>query len=172
MILGSTHKLTGAAVGLATAPIFVDNFWEGAVWVTLTTFSALLPDIDHHGSTVTKSLGPITRSISWVLRQISPHRGLTHSALGIGSMLVLLAALAPAWCAVAVAVGCLTHVGGDMITTAKVRFWWPFSKRKVGFALLRTGGWAERHAVVPITFVFIVAWSGKILWANVLQALS
>lgn len=171
-MMGKTHKLTGTAVGLATAPIFVHNFWEGTVWVTLTTFSALLPDIDHHGSTVTKSLGPITRSISWVLRQVSPHRGLTHSALGIGSLLVLLAAIAPVWCAVAVAIGCMTHVLGDMITTAKVRFWWPFSKRKVGFALLKTGGWTERYAVVPITFVLCIAWSLKIIWPGSLRWIS
>lgn len=167
-MMGNTHKLQGTAVGLATAPIFVHNFWEGAVWVTLTTFCALAPDIDHAGSTVTKSLGPVTRSISWVIRQISPHRGLTHSALGIGSLLVVLAAVAPPWVAVAVAVGCLTHVAGDMLTTARVRFWWPFSNRKVGFRMLKTGGWTERYAVVPITFVFIVAWSGKILWQSML----
>lgn len=171
-MMGATHKLQGTAVGLATAPIFVPGFWEGVVWVGLSTFCALLPDIDHAGSTITKSLGPITRSISWIVRQVSPHRGLTHSALGIGSLLVVLASFAPAWVACAVAVGCLTHVAGDMLTTARVRFWWPFSNRKVGFRMLRTGGWCERWCVVPITFVFIVAWSGNFLWSSMLRTMS
>lgn len=170
-MMGDTHRLQGLAVGLATAPLFVPNLWAGVVYVGVTTLTALLPDIDHHGSTVTKSLGPITKSISWLIRLVSCHRGLTHSALGIGALTLVLAAFLPTWVAIAVAVGCFTHVLGDALTRAGVYLWWP-SRSKFRLMTLKTGGKLEKWAVVPITFVAIVALIGHLLWQGTMQVLS
>ena len=170
--MGNTHKLQGTAVGLATAPLFVPSVWAGVLYVGLSTFWALMPDIDHHNSTITKLGGWATRFISWCIRLISPHRGLTHSALGIGLMTVVLAYFLPAWVAVACAVGCLTHVVGDMLTKAGVLFWFPFSKKKTRLARIKTGGMFEKWAVVPVTFVAVVVLVGNFLWTNLLRALS
>lgn len=170
--MGNTHKLQGTAAGLATAPLFVPSVWAGIAYVGLCTVCALVPDIDHPNSTITKLGGWATRFVSWVVRLISPHRGLTHSALGIGVTLVLLASFAPMWVAIACAVGCMTHVLGDMLTKAGVIFWWPFSKKKTRLARIKTGGAFEKWAVLPITFVVVVALIGNFLWTNMLRALS
>ncbi|GAB3681918.1 hypothetical protein GCM10027589_51870 [Actinocorallia lasiicapitis] len=45
----------------------------------------MLPDIDHHGSHIARTFGPITRGFGWVVGKVAGgHRNGTHSALGVG----------------------------------------------------------------------------------------
>lgn len=142
-MMGDTHKLQGTVAGMVTAPLVCDSVYEGLGYVALTTFFALVPDIDHPNSTITKLGGPLTRSLSFLVRVVSKHRGLTHSALGIGLMGFGLWSLThEPWIALGAVVGCLTHVAGDSVTRAGVYFWWP-SKSVLRFAKIRTGGRVE-----------------------------
>lgn len=143
---GDTHLVTGATTGAAVT--------SGAVLVgtpvpwaliagVVTAYSALVPDIDHHSSTVTYSLGPITILLSWLIRgapallpfmgdgYLLPwirceHRGFTHrpegwltfgliGAIGFGPLLGY-----PLLWGVAVFAGCATHTWGDCRTLAGV----------------------------------------------------
>ncbi len=103
--MGRSHALSGGvswlagsavltAAGVPPAPVTV------VCGAAIATGMALLPDVDHPGSTVARTLGPATRflatAVAWAaaeLRQLScahcgnsPHRGghraLTHTAAG------------------------------------------------------------------------------------------
>jgi inner membrane protein len=152
-MMGNAHALSGTAAGLALAPVLVDDFVSGMIVVGLTTASALLPDIDHKSSTVTRSLGPLTKTISWVVRLVTKHRGLTHSVLGIIVWMTALMALGlPDWVAIATGVGCAVHVLGDGLTTAGVFPLWP-SKYKLRLSSMKAGSWPERFIITPLLVV-------------------
>lgn len=102
MVLGKTHALHGAAVGLV-----VSQITGASIGVTLTIAglgagAAIAPDLDHPGATATRSLGLITEAASAGIRAISAavyaatatrhdrdnrdnrdgHRGITHTLPG------------------------------------------------------------------------------------------
>jgi hypothetical protein len=102
-MMGRSHALS-AAVGwlagcaaLTSLGVSVDSTAIGAGMVVSTGF-ALLPDLDHPGSTVSRTLGPVTRGMSALTSFTSKaartgscghcagadsgHRGLTHTAAG------------------------------------------------------------------------------------------
>jgi membrane-bound metal-dependent hydrolase YbcI (DUF457 family) len=125
-MMGRNHLTLGLGVGLATAPLATDNIVSGAVWVCVVTGSSLLPDIDTEGSTITKSLGPITKVISFFVRLLTRHRGFTHRDIGIALWGLLLWWLceqlhAPVWLAAASVVGCCAHLLGDALTRQGIR---------------------------------------------------
>jgi membrane-bound metal-dependent hydrolase YbcI (DUF457 family) len=71
-MMGRTHALTGIAAGLATGPVIgLTSLAQLVPYVLVTTGYALLPDLDHPTSTASRSLGPVTRAVSWVLRRCS-----------------------------------------------------------------------------------------------------
>jgi membrane-bound metal-dependent hydrolase YbcI (DUF457 family) len=88
--LGGCAALTGGGVDVSLTAI-------GAGVIVSTGF-ALLPDLDHPGSTVSRTLGPLTRGLSTLTSATSRtaraascrhcgdrdsgHRGLTHTAVG------------------------------------------------------------------------------------------
>jgi membrane-bound metal-dependent hydrolase YbcI (DUF457 family) len=129
-MMGRSHITTGVTTGawLASAgavagvpaPLLV-------IGVILSAYSAILPDLDHHRSTATLSMGPVTMIVSWVLRQFVDHRGPTHTpraapvfgAVVAGPMALLPAPLggwSALWWFAVVTLGCLTHVWGDART--------------------------------------------------------
>lgn len=98
-MMGQTHALTGWCAGLAAAPLLGQGTLTGALLVATTTAGfALLPDLDHRHSSVSRIFGPFTWSLSWLLRKASvavygltkgprdercsgEHRHLSHTAL-------------------------------------------------------------------------------------------
>lgn len=86
-MLGRDHALLGGIGFLLLAPVVLhDPTWQelGVGCVTSGAF-ALLPDIDEPGSTVSRKLGPISRSVSEVTNKIAGgHRQATHSLLFVG----------------------------------------------------------------------------------------
>ncbi|MCA0146365.1 metal-dependent hydrolase [Blastococcus sp. LR1] len=96
-MLGHTHALSGLAVGAATLP------WapvHGAVaqgaWIAAVGGFAMLPDLDHRGSTVSDMWGPVTDVPSGGIGAITGgHRWGTHDAilapLAFGALAVLAA---------------------------------------------------------------------------------
>jgi membrane-bound metal-dependent hydrolase YbcI (DUF457 family) len=142
---GQTHVVTGATTGAITTTtlaVFGTPYGVALLAGALTAYAALLPDLDHHSSTVTYSLGPVTILLSWVIRGapvgLGPldgyllpwtrceHRGFTHRPEGwltfavlFGVGLGLLVGYPVAW-GLAVFLGCATHTWGDCRTLAGV----------------------------------------------------
>ncbi|EQD69501.1 membrane-bound metal-dependent hydrolase, partial [mine drainage metagenome] len=83
-MLGRDHALLGGLGYLAVAPMILHSpTWPnlGVGCVTSAAF-ALLPDIDEPGSTVSRKLGPISRTVSHVTNAVAGgHRQATHSLL-------------------------------------------------------------------------------------------
>lgn len=69
-MMGSTHAVSGLAAGLALAPVVgLDTLTDAALFATVVAGYALLPDLDCHGATASRLLGPVTglgsRALSW-----------------------------------------------------------------------------------------------------------
>lgn len=130
---GFTHAAAGAAIGAAAVPACP---MAGAA---VGAMAALLPDIDHPGSTVGRRLRPL----AVLLEELWGHRSLTHTvwfALPAG-LLVGLAALwlgLPAGCVLAGAAGGLSHLALDVLTRSGVEPLAPWGPRLRG--PIRTGG--------------------------------
>lgn len=82
-MMGISHALTGLlAWSGVVATTHPDPVVTTAGYV-LTTGAALWPDVDHPRSTVSRSLGPVTRIVSWAVTHVfGGHRRATHSLLG------------------------------------------------------------------------------------------
>jgi membrane-bound metal-dependent hydrolase YbcI (DUF457 family) len=81
-MLGRDHALLGGLGFLVVAPMILHNpSWQelGVGCVTSAAF-ALLPDLDEPGSTVSRKLGPLSRSVSRITNVVAGgHRQATHS---------------------------------------------------------------------------------------------
>lgn len=71
-MMGSSHALTGWSAGLLAAPALGQHDLAGALLVaTACTGFALLPDLDHRGSTASTLFGPVTGALSLAVRTTS-----------------------------------------------------------------------------------------------------
>jgi membrane-bound metal-dependent hydrolase YbcI (DUF457 family) len=150
-MMGHSHMATGAAAVLLVEP--------HQPWLVLVTTAALgaavalLPDLDIESSTVSNSLGPVTRLISRGLAVVcGGHRGGTHSlaALAFVSFLVV-GPKVPAPYAVAVVVGYAVHLLGDFLTGNGIPLLWPLVRHRQGLPILGlTGGWREHATVAAV----------------------
>jgi membrane-bound metal-dependent hydrolase YbcI (DUF457 family) len=219
-VLGHSHALSGLAVGAATLPWAPVTGAVGQVaWVAAIGGFAMLPDLDHSGSTVSDMWGPITDVPSAAIGRLAQgHRWGTHDAvlgpLVFGALAVaaagafwsslLLLALAiglalralnfvipgraentvvgnlilswggawlllshspnPTWLPWAVALGVLTHIAGDALTTAgiPVPLLWLVRRCRLKLLPIQTGAVVEKVVLVPL---FVVATVG-FLYAN------
>jgi membrane-bound metal-dependent hydrolase YbcI (DUF457 family) len=147
-MMGRSHMATGAAAVLLVEP---HQPWPMLVATTaLGAAAALLPDLDIESSTVSNSLGPVTRLISRGVAWVSGgHREGTHSLVA----LVLVNFLAgdpvvPAPYTVAAVVGYAAHLVGDFLTGNGIPLLWPLVRHRQGLPILGlTGGWREHAAV-------------------------
>jgi hypothetical protein len=176
-------------------------------WVAAVGGFAMLPDLDHSGSTVSDMWGPITDVPSGAIGRLAQgHRWGTHDAIlapllfgflamaasgAFWSSLLLLALAiglalralnfvipgrtentvlgnlvlswggawlllehspSPGWLPAAVALGVLTHIAGDAITTAgiPVPLVWIFHRCRLALIPLRTGTFLEKAVLAPL----------------------
>ena len=109
--------MSGAAAWLAiTTPVSVGSVdlgfgalqmdrWETLAGAIVCAGAALLPDADHHGATIARSLPPISSIFTRVIGKVSGgHRNGTHSILGM-AFFILLAWLANGWAVQTAALG-------------------------------------------------------------------
>jgi membrane-bound metal-dependent hydrolase YbcI (DUF457 family) len=148
-MMGRSHAATGAAAVVLVAP---HQPWPVlAAAATVGAAAALLPDLDIESSTVSNSLGPVTRLLSRVVALVSGgHRGGTHSllALVLVTYTTFLAGLPPPY-ARAIIVGYAAHLLGDLLTGNGIPLLWPLVRRRQGLPIFGlTGGWREHAAVV------------------------
>ena len=214
-MLGHSHALSGLAAGAATLPWAPVGDTVGQVaWIAAVGGMAMLPDLDHNGSTVSDMWGPITDVPSGAVGRLAQgHRWGTHDAvlapLAFGALALaaahavwsslLLLALAiglalralhfvipgraentvvgnlvlswagawlllehspsPAWLPWAVALGVLTHIAGDALTTqgVPVPLLWLLRRSRVKLSPLRTGASLEKLVLVP-AFALVTLW--------------
>ncbi len=199
-MLGHSHALSGLAAGAATLPWApVQGTVAQVAWVAAAGGFAMLPDLDHSGSTVSDMWGPITDVPSGAVGRLAQgHRWGTHDAvlaplafgalaLAIGlalralnfvipgraentvvgnlilswgsAWLLLQHSPGPGWLPWAVALGVLTHIAGDAITTAgvPVPVLWVFHRARLKLLPIRTGATVEKAVLVPLFLVAIVA---------------
>lgn len=83
-MMGPAHALSGAcAFSLAALPanLPADQY---AIGVVVCAGAAVLPDIDHPGSGVSRTFWHLTRGFAWAVSKVSGgHRNGTHSFLGV-----------------------------------------------------------------------------------------
>jgi membrane-bound metal-dependent hydrolase YbcI (DUF457 family) len=145
-MMGVSHALTGA---LAWSALQVVNPQPTPVLVAglaVTAGAALLPDLDHPGSTATRCLGPLTRVLGRVVQVLSGgHRRGTHSLLGC-TVLAL---------AVQMAVQARPGVVGALATTVLLALILASVVRLVPLEAFRRGWWDE---VVAVLAAGALAW--------------
>ncbi len=82
-MLGHSHALSGLAAGAATLPWApVQGTVAQVAWIAAAGGFAMLPDLDHSGSTVSDMWGPITDVPSGAIGRLTQgHRWGTHDAV-------------------------------------------------------------------------------------------
>ena len=148
--MGKTHQATGVVAGLALAAAVDASVMETFIAAGVASVGALVPDIDHRNSTITRCV-PVLGSVAcWLARAASrsvyaatkgradedhtgEHRHLTHTvvfavllgaAVGAG-VTTLAGAHLGLLVGAAMAVGCVTHCVGDALTLSGCPFLWP-----------------------------------------------
>ena len=86
-LLARDHALSGALAFTASAPrLHVHSPAALAAGAVFTAGAATAPDIDEHGSTISRTLGFFTEAVSWVVHKVSGgHRMGTHSIAGVAA---------------------------------------------------------------------------------------
>jgi membrane-bound metal-dependent hydrolase YbcI (DUF457 family) len=82
-VLGHSHALSGLAAGAATLPWApVQGTVAQVAWIAAAGGFAMLPDLDHSGSTVSDMWGPLTDVPSGAIGRLAQgHRWGTHDAV-------------------------------------------------------------------------------------------
>lgn len=147
-----SHVAVGLASWVAAAPLLHQpRFAPGCL--CLAVLGALLPDIDHPSSWI----GRRTRPLSSAIASLLGHRGVTHSALAVIGLIVVLGHFGNRSADIdAIAVGYLSHLAADLLTPAGLRLAWPL-RMTWSLPLCRTGSVME--SMVVLLFVGGVAWS-------------
>jgi inner membrane protein len=144
-MMARSHLVVGIATWIAAAPLLHVAAFD-PLYLGLAALGSLLPDVDHPKSWV----GRRTRPVSTALAATIGHRGITHSALAvIGLTLLLLHAGYRRGAVSALTVGYLSHLAADMLTPQGLRLAWPL-RRTWGIPLCRTGSPAEGIIVVAL----------------------
>jgi inner membrane protein len=144
-MMARSHVVVGLAAWVAAAPLLHVSAID-PVYLGLAVIGSLLPDVDHPKSWV----GRRTRPVSTALAAALGHRGVTHSAIAVvGLALLLVYAGYRRGVVSALAVGYLSHLAADMLTPQGLRLAWPL-RGTWGLPLCRTGSAAEPVIVVAL----------------------
>jgi inner membrane protein len=150
-MMARSHVIIGLAAWIAAAPMLhlpsLDPTCLG-----LAVAGSLLPDIDHPQSWV----GRRTRPVSTALAAALGHRGITHSAIAVVGLTLLLLHVGYQRAVVsALAVGYLSHLAADMLTPRGLRLTWPL-RTTWALPLCRTDS--------PMEPVIVILIAGGVAW--------
>jgi inner membrane protein len=161
-MMARSHVIVGFAAWVAAAPLLHLQVLDPA-YLGLVVAGSLAPDIDHPNSWV----GRRTRPVSTAIAATFSHRGITHSAIAvIGLTLLLLHAGYRRGGVSALIVGYLSHLAADMLTPQGLRLAWPL-RGTWGFPVCRTGSGMEPALVMVMAggvgwWVMRHAWPGSL----------
>jgi len=133
-MLGITHVLFAAVFAFLLVNFF--SFSYPVHFFLLFCFAALLPDVDHPGSTLGKKIWPL----SWVISLFFGHRGFLHSVFIPIAFLFLGWYFHLLWVGIAIAGGYCAHLVSDALTLSGIRPFW-FGPKVRG--IIRTAGFLE-----------------------------
>ena len=146
-----THFIYGMNIALFYVNTQGLNGLEYFDSILFTGFAALIPDIDHPGSAISKVLKPVSKVFNALERLIMPssmqHRGITHT-------LVPLALAYGGWhfthfkSIMFTGQGIATHIFLDLFTKMGVPLLWPLTKFRLKIPLFKTGGKGEEMVSV------------------------
>lgn len=149
-----THSLLGVAVFTGLAALATLHPVSTAILVALSVGLALrgaswiLPGRR-------EKVWPLNLAVSVGLA-IGFVYGFTYSVIGPVSWTVTPGSLD--WLPVTVAVGCVAHILGDMLTPERCPLLWPVSKRRFGVGLFTTSTPVEAWVVVP-ALAAVMVWA-------------
>src|SRR5580698_10778749 len=116
-MMARSHVVVGLATWVAMAPVLHLPPLD-PVYLGLVAAGSLLPDIDHPQSWV----GRRTRPISTAIASTFSHRGITHSAIAVIGLTMLLLHVGYRRGGVsALVIGYLSHLAADMLTPRGLR---------------------------------------------------
>lgn len=157
------HITAGIATGLATSMYVIDDFSFSSTNIAVTVvliasafIGSVFPDIDHRGSYVGRKF----KITSFILSKTIGHRGATHSPLvlfllsgllmfiskiGIINLNLPESLLPYMYLAIGgFFLGSLSHLLLDALTPAGIPLFYPFTKKSISIARIRTGGFGEK----------------------------
>ncbi|MED1204563.1 metal-dependent hydrolase [Heyndrickxia acidicola] len=150
---GKTHVLGGAAAGLLYLSVNSAN--DPLLFVSSCAVGALIPDIDHTGSTLGRKIPLLDNVISGLFG----HRTFTHSLLFL--FLAFLLFKFTHWnidFEFGILIGMFSHMVLDALTKEGIQFLWPL-KIRIRIPLgIRTGGPLEK--VFMLALVLYIAYCG------------
>lgn len=147
--MAKSHAVVGLASWIVVAPL-LHLPPLGPAGLALAFVGSLLPDIDHPASWVGRRLRPVSTAISGAFG----HRGITHSAIAVVTLVLLLEHGGYTRSVTsALAVGYLSHLAADMLTPRGLRLLWPL-RTTWSLPLCHTGSPAE---AVVVTGVCVLA---------------
>ena len=152
-MLGKTHKLGGFCTGIIVSTAYLNNNFTthnlemAGLFIAGCTLGAMIPDIDHKGSTISnKNLA--NKLISNIV-SLFGHRGITHSPF----LYILLTFIINLICKdlnnkniffiyiflMGCMIGAFSHLFLDFLTKGGIPLFFPISKRKYHLLPLKTG---------------------------------
>ena len=144
-MMARSHVVIGLGAWIVAAPgLHLPSL--GPSYLALAVAGSLLPDIDHPKSWVGRRTRPVSNAIASALG----HRGITHSAIAVIALAVLLLHAGYRRGGVAaLAVGYLSHLAADMLTPRGLRLAWPLRKTW-GLPLCRADSGMEAAVVTAV----------------------
>lgn len=149
---GNTHIICGTAVMTVLVVNHTRGFCISGIEVMplisliTVTLGSYLPDIDVRHSHLGKR--------HWFLSRLLKHRGITHTFLI--PILLLTTMIATKHTKIipsiifGLLIGWVSHIMADLFNAKGVPFFWPFLKKRVHLAKIRTGSWMEA--------IFLMVW--------------
>lgn len=175
---GYTHKIGGTSAGLlatslaSNIPYSPEKFIVAGTIMAGSIIGSLLPDIDHKNSTISKK----HKILSWFIRLVCDHRGITHAplvqAVLIMSLLYLgrdasnIVGYAYIGFVVGLGIGIFNHLFLDLLTVSGIPLLYPFTKKKIHLMTLNT----TKHS--RATTVFIICLTVVIIGIKLFFALN
>lgn len=167
---GKSHAIIGAAVGY---------FFWGTTAIPYSVAGALLTDIDEPNSTISRLIFPkgsysksgrvflgvafalagiylkfnylVLLGLGILVLSFIPHRGILHSpAFLIFLTMLALHHFGRIGILIYLLAGYASHILADAFTEQGIPFFYPFSSRKYGLGLIKTGGLGENFIIVML----------------------
>ncbi|SRR3989344_965795 len=144
-----THLLLGIVFFLVTR-----GFWPAIstpVFFVILLLGSLLPDLDEPHSRINRWSGIIGRITAFLTR----HRGFFHSLFFIAIVAGIVIYFWNWYYGLALALGYVAHLVGDMLTPAGVALFYPFSSFKLR-GPIRTGSVWEKVFMAVLIAVIVL----------------
>mgnify|MGYP003412891621 CR=1 FL=1 len=157
------HITAGIATGLVTSMYVIDDFSFSSTNIAVTSIlmastfiGSVFPDIDHRGSYIGRKF----KITSFIISKTVGHRGATHSPLVLFLLSGLLMFISKTgiinlnlpesllpYIYLGIGgffLGSISHLLLDALTPAGIPLFYPFTKKSVNIARIKTGGFGEK----------------------------